>query len=68
MSDTFFVGFAQTFIRSCERLELLSEEDAQVLTREGQTTPETRRAEKVCMLLSLNNSFFSLFRNIHASF
>lgn len=40
----------QSFIRSCERLELLSESEAQVLTREGQTTPETRRAEKVRLL------------------
>lgn len=40
-------GQLLSFIRSCERLELLSESEAQVLTREGQTTPETRRAEKV---------------------
>lgn len=40
-------GQLLSFIRTCERLELLSESDAQVLSREGRATPETRRAEKV---------------------
>lgn len=35
------------FIRSCERLELLSESEAQALSREDPPTPEARRAEKV---------------------
>jgi immunoglobulin-binding protein 1 len=37
----------QAFIRSCERLELLSEGEAQALSREDPPTPEARRAEKV---------------------
>jgi len=35
------------FIRSCERLELLSESEAQSLAREAPATPDIRRAEKV---------------------
>lgn len=42
--------FGQGFIRSCERLELLSESEAQSLAREAPATPDIRRAEKVAFM------------------
>lgn len=53
-----WLQLGQAFIRSCERLELLSESEAQALSREDPPTPEARRAEKVTSLESLHLEFF----------